>query len=107
MNSWVAIIAASAAVFSWKYLGHLVPRRLLESKFLQKLASFLTIALLAGLVGVQTFVSSNSAANRQEFVLDARFASLLLAFVLLKFKAPFIVVVLAAGALAALLRIDF
>jgi branched-subunit amino acid transport protein len=107
VNSWFAIITASAAVFSWKYLGHLVPRRLLESKFLQKLAGYLTIALLAGLVGVQTFIGTNSATNRQEIVFDARFAALIVAFVLLKFKAPFIVIVLAGAATAALLRFNF
>jgi hypothetical protein len=107
MNSWIAIIAASAAVFSWKFLGHLVPRKFLESKFLQKLAGFLTIALLAGLVGVQTFIGTNSATANQEVVFDARFAALILAMVLLKLRAPFIVIVLAAAATAALLRLAF
>jgi hypothetical protein len=107
MNSWIAIIAASAAVFSWKFLGHLVPRKFLESKFLQKLAGFLTIALLAGLVGVQTFIGANSATAKQEVVFDARFAALILAMVLLKLRAPFIVIVLAAAATAALLRLAF
>jgi branched-subunit amino acid transport protein len=107
MNSWIAIIAASAAVFSWKFLGHLVPRKFLESKFLQKLAGFLTIALLAGLVGVQTFIGTNSATAKQEVVFDARFAALIVAMVLLKLRAPFIVIVLAAAATAALLRLTF
>jgi branched-subunit amino acid transport protein len=107
MNSWIAIIAASAAVFSWKFLGHLVPRKFLESKFLQKLAGFLTIALLAGLVGVQTFIGTNSATAKQEVVFDARLAALILAMVLLKLRAPFIVIVLAAAATAALLRLAF
>jgi branched-subunit amino acid transport protein len=107
MNSWIAIIAASAAVFSWKFLGHLVPRKFLESKFLQKLAGFLTIALLAGLVGVQTFIGTNSATAKQEVVFDARFAALIVAMVLLKLRAPFIVIVLVAAATAALLRLAF
>ena len=107
MNSWVAIIAASAAVFSWKYLGHLVPRRFLESKFLQKLAGFLTIALLSGLVGVQTFSGKNPSTGAQEEVFDARFLALLVAMVLLKFRAPFLVIVIAAAATAALLRLAF
>lgn len=107
MSSWVAIIAASAAVFSWKYLGHLVPRKFLESKFLQKLAGYLTIALLAGLVGVQTFTAKNSSTGAPEVVFDARVLALLVAMVLLKLRAPFLVIVLAAAATAALLRMAF
>jgi hypothetical protein len=107
VNSWFAILAASTAVFSWKYFGHLVPRRFLESKFLQKLAGFLTIALLAGLVGVQTFVGTNSKTSGPEVVFDARFAALILAAILLKLRAPFIVIVIAAAATAALLRLAF
>ena len=107
MNSWVAIIAASAAVFSWKYLGHLVPRRFLESKFLQKLAGFLTIALLSGLVGVQTFSGKDPSTGAHEVVFDGRFLALLVAMVLLKLRAPFLVIVIAAAATAALLRLAF
>jgi branched-subunit amino acid transport protein len=107
MNSWVAILAASAAVFSWKYLGHLVPRRFLESKFLQKLAGFLTIALLSGLVGVQTFSGKNPSTGANEVVFDARFLALIVAMVLLKLRAPFLVIVIAAAATAALLRLAF
>ena len=107
MSSWAAIFAASAAVFSWKYLGYLVPRRLLESKFLQKLAGFLTIALLSGLVGVQTFIATNSSTKAHELVFDARLVALLVAVVLLKLRAPFLVIVIAAAATAALLRFVF
>lgn len=107
MNSWVAIVAASAAVFSWKFLGHLVPRKFLQSKFLQKLAGFLTIALLAGLVGVQTFSGKNPSTGAQEVVFDARVVALFMALVLLKLRAPFLVIVIAAAATAALLRLAF
>lgn len=101
MSAWLAVIIASAAVYSWKFLGYLVPPKFLESKALTKLAGFLTIALLAGLVGVQTFIS----AQKLEF--DARVPALLVSAVLLRFRAPFIVIVIAAGATAALLRLAF
>lgn len=101
MNPWLAIALGSLAVFSWKFLGYLMPARLLESKVLTKLASFLTIALLAGLVGLQTFTGD----HKLEF--DARIPALLVAVVLLKLKSPFIVIVIAAGATAALLRLAF
>ena len=101
MNTWLAIVLGSLAVFSWKFLGYLLPARLLESKALTKLAGFLTIALLAGLVGVQTFTGG----HQLEF--DARIPALLVAVALLKLKVPFIVIVIAAGTTAALLRLAF
>jgi branched-subunit amino acid transport protein len=101
MNTWLAIVLGSLAVFSWKFLGYLLPARLLESKALSKLAGFLTISLLAGLVGVQTFTGG----HQIEF--DSRIPALLVAVVLLKLKAPFIVIVIAAGLTAALLRLAF
>ncbi len=101
MNPWLAIILGSLAVFSWKLIGYLVPTKLLDTKWLSKLAGFLTIALLAALVGVQTFVGQNRIA------FDARIPALLVAAVLLKVKAPFIVIVVAAATSAALLRLAF
>jgi len=101
MNTWLAILLGSAAVFSWKFMGYLLPENLLESKFLTRIAGYLTIALLAGLVGIQTFTGN----NKLEF--DARVPALLVAVVLLKIKAPFIVIVISAAATAALLRLAF
>lgn len=101
MSTWLAIILGSAAVFSWKFLGYLLPEKLLESKFLNRIAGYLTIALLAGLVGIQTFAGN----NKLEF--DARIPALLVAVALLKLKAPFIVIVITAAATAALLRLAF
>lgn len=101
MNPWFAVLLASLAVFSWKFVGYLVPSRLLESKNLQRLAGFLTIALLSGLVGVQTFVTGRN------LVFDFRLVSLAVAGIFLKLRAPFIVIVLVAGAVAAALRYFF
>ena len=89
------------SVYSWKLLGYLLPKHLLENKFLQKLAGFLTITLLAGLVSAQTFVEQKS------LVLDERLLSLVVAAVMLKFKAPFILVVVVAGGVAAAYRAFF
>ncbi len=107
MSPWFAVIAASLAVFSWKLFGYLLPRRLLESDFLNKLAGYLTISLMAGLVGVQTFVSSAGKDAGQQVVLDERVPALLVAMLLLKLKAPFIVIVIVAAAVAASLRLIF
>lgn len=101
MNPWIAVLVGSLAVFSWKFLGYVLPAKFLESKKLSTFAGFLTIGLLSGLVGVQTFVSS------QKIEFDARVPALLIAVILLRFKVPFIVIVIVAGATAALLRLAF
>ena len=54
--------------------------------------------MLAALVIVQTF------ATGQQLDFDARIAGLIFAIILLLFKAPFIVVVIGAAAIASLLR---
>lgn len=95
------MVIGSAMVFSWKFLGYLLPAKFLESKWLTRLSGYLTIALLSGLVGVQTL----TAGNKIEF--DARIPALLAAAILLKVKAPFIVVVISAAAIAGLLRLAF
>jgi hypothetical protein len=56
---------------------------------------------------VQSFVSINSTTGQQAVVFDARFVALIVAAILLKLRAPFLVVVLAAAACAALLRLVF
>lgn len=101
MTPWIAVVIGSAMVFSWKFLGYLLPAKFLESKWLTRLSGYLTIALLSGLVGVQTLTSG----NKIEF--DARIPALLAAAILLKVKAPFIVVVISAAAIAGLLRLAF
>ena len=63
------------------------------------MTSALPIALLAALVGVQTLTGEGGA-----LVLDARVAAVGVALVALALRAPFIVVVLLAAGVAALLR---
>ncbi len=99
MSLLVGILLASAAVFSWKIIGYLIPERFLEHGRMKNIASLLTIALLAALVGVQGFTSQS------QIVFDARIPALILAAILLKLRAPFIVTVAAAAALAALIRL--
>ena len=101
MTLWVGVLLASALVYSWKLLGHLVPERFVKNPSIRSLAALLTVAMLAGLVGVQTFVSS------EEITLDARVAALAVAAVLFYLRVPFIFVVIAAAAVASLLRIWF
>jgi uncharacterized membrane protein len=94
----LAILLASAAVYSWKIFGYLVPQRLLEKPAVSRVAGLLTVALLAALLATQAMTSNS------EIKFDGRIAALVVAAALLKLRAPFLVVVVAAAAVAALLR---
>ncbi|MFM5951415.1 MAG: AzlD domain-containing protein [Micrococcales bacterium] len=98
MELWIAVIVASFAVYSWKILGSTIPERYLNNPKVTSLASLLTVALMAGLVGVQGFV------NDRDIVVDERLPALLLAVVMAIFRVPFILIVLVAAATAAALR---
>ena len=99
MTLWVGVLIASALVYSWKLVGHLVPERFVQNPNIRSLAALLTVAMLAGLVGIQTFVSTDSIA------LDARAAALAVAALLFYLRVPFIFVVIAAALVASLLRL--
>jgi branched-subunit amino acid transport protein len=101
MTLWAAVLISSALVYSWKLFGYLVPERLVASPKIKELASLLTVALLAALVGIQTFGSTDGVS------LDARVPALILAGVLFYLRLPFIVVVVAAALIAALVRLFF
>ena len=101
MSIWLAVLLASVAVYSWKIFGYLVPERILHSEVMSRIASLLTVALLAGLVGIQTLVSSS------QIGFDARVPAVLVGVVLLRLKQPFIVVVCAGAAVSALIRLLF
>jgi branched-subunit amino acid transport protein len=101
MTLWAAVLISSALVYSWKLFGYLVPERLVSSPKIKELASLLTVALLAALVGIQTFGSTEGVS------LDARVPALILAGVLFYLRLPFIVVVVAAALVAALIRLVF
>ncbi len=98
MELWIAVIVASLAVYSWKILGSTLPERVLNHPKISRLATFLTVALMAGLVGVQGFV------DNRDIVLDARLPALLFAVVLAILRVPFILIVFAAAAIASALR---
>lgn len=95
---WIAVLAGSLLCFAQKWLGHQVPRERLETPRMQRLTSLLPIALLGALVAVQT------AADGTALAVDARLPALALAALLLALRAPFLLVVIAAAACAALLR---
>lgn len=98
MTLWSAILVSSALVYSWKLFGYLVPEKFVSSPRIKELAALLTVALLAALVGIQTFVSAEGVS------IDARVPALIVAGVLFYLRVPFVVVVVIAAAIAALLR---
>ncbi|MGW6914483.1 AzlD domain-containing protein [Kitasatospora sp. NPDC054939] len=96
--SWTWIALAAAACFVLKLAGLLIPARVLAAPAVARVSDAIPVALLAALIATQTFVSGH------RLVLDARLAGLVVAAVLLRVRAPFLVVVLGAAAAAALLR---
>lgn len=95
---WVAIIVAGLLAWATKYAGHVVPERLVENPRIHRIAAFVTVALLFALFTVQAFTTEGT------ITVDARVVAVAVAAVLLWRRAPFIVVVLAAAAVAAGLR---
>ncbi len=99
MSTWTAVLVASALSFVLKYLGHVVPASWLDGERTTRITSALPIALLAALVGVQTLTSSSGAV-----AVDSRAVAVGVAIIALVARAPFLVVVVLAAAVAAGLR---
>lgn len=98
MTTWHIILLASIAVFALKLLGYLVPSRLVERPTPSRVANLLTVALLSALIVVQTLGSG------QGIAIDARVPAVVVAAGLFALRVPFIVVVVAAAGVAALVR---
>lgn len=92
---WAAVIAASLGCYLLKLAGLSVPASWVEQPWVARVVDFVPAALLAALVAVQA-VSSD-----RELVVDGRLAGLAVAAVALALRAPFIVVLLLAGAAGA------
>lgn len=99
MNVITVILLASLAVLALKLLGYLVPASVMERPTPARVATLLTVALLSALVVAQTLERDH------HLVLDARLPALGVAAILLALRAPFIVVVISAAIVAALLRL--
>jgi branched-subunit amino acid transport protein len=96
--SWSALLALCAISYALKASGPvLAGGRQLRPQVRQTL-DLVAVPLLAALIVVQTL------GDDQRLVLDARVPALAVAAILVWRRAPFLVVVLAAAATAALLR---
>lgn len=95
---WAAVLAGSLGCYLLKLSGYVVPASVLDRPLVRRISGLLPVAMLAALVVVQTFATGTALA------IDARLAGLAVAVVALLLRAPFLVVVLAAAATAAILR---
>lgn len=98
MSAWQSILLASAIVLGIKLAGYLVPARVASHQRVQKISDMLTVALLASLVATQTLAADS------EIVIDARVPAVIVAGLLFWMRVPFILVIVAAAAIAAGLR---
>lgn len=96
---WAAILAGSAGCYLLKLAGLSVPDRVLENRHVRRIAALLPIALLAALAATQTV------ADGRALGLDARAAGVAVAVLAVLLRAPFLLVVTAAAATAALVRL--
>ena len=99
MTMWTAVLVTAIVCVALKAIGYLIPAKWVEAPRPMRIADLLTVALLAALVAVQTLGAG------QAIVVDARVPAVLVAAGLLMLRAPFLVVVVAAALVAALLRL--
>ncbi|MDX3312780.1 AzlD domain-containing protein [Streptomyces sp. ME08-AFT2] len=99
MNTWIAIAATALGCYVVKLAGLLVPAGALERPLVRHSAALLPVALLTALTAQQTFADGHA------LVLDARAAGLAAAAVAVVLRAPFLLVVAAAVAVTAGVRV--
>jgi uncharacterized membrane protein len=96
---WAGVLVASVGCYALKLAGLSLPQRWLQDPRVQRTVPLIPIALLAALVATQTFSTG------RHLVLDVRAAALVVAVIAVILRAPFLVVVAAGAATAALLRL--
>jgi hypothetical protein len=97
--TWAGIALMAAGCFAFKVAGVSVPERVLDHPVMIRAADLIPVALLGALIAVQVF------AGERTLVVDARLAGLGTAAVLLALRVPFLPMVVAAAATAAVLRL--
>lgn len=99
MTLWTGLLLAAAGCYLLKLAGLALPARAVEHPLVERVADLIPVALLSALVAVQVVVDG------ARLTLDARVAGLAFAVVALLLRAPFLVVVVGAAAVAAGLRL--
>ena len=96
---WTVVLVGSLGCYLLKLAGLSVPAAWVQQPWVTRVIDFVPAALLAALVVVQAVTSGH------ELVLDGRLVALAVAAIALALRAPFIVVLLLAGAAAALVHV--
>ncbi|SFP85017.1 Branched-chain amino acid transport protein (AzlD) [Geodermatophilus dictyosporus] len=96
---WAVVLVASLGCYLLKLAGLSVPAAWVERPWVTRVVTFVPAALLAALVAVQALTSG------QDLVVDGRLAGLAVAALALALRAPFIVVLVLAGATGALVHV--
>jgi branched-subunit amino acid transport protein len=96
--SWTVLLGLCAVSYALKAVGPVLAGGRELGPQLRRTLDLVAVPLLAALILVQTL------GDGQRLVIDARLPALVVAGVLVWRRAPFLVVVLAAAATAALLR---
>ena len=96
---WATVVVGSLGCYLLKLAGLSVPAAWVEQPWVARVVDFVPAALLAALVAVQALTSG------QDLVVDGRLAGLAIAALALALRAPFIVVLVLAGATGALVHV--
>jgi branched-subunit amino acid transport protein len=96
---WGVVLAGSLGCYLLKLAGLAVPAAWVEHPWVMRVVEFVPAALLAALVAVQ------AASSGSRLALDGRLVGLAVAAVALALRAPFIVVLVLAGAAGALVHV--
>ena len=95
---WATVVIGSVGCYLLKLAGLSVPAAWVEQPWVARVVDFVPAALLAALVAVQAVAAGN------DLVLDGRLVGLAVAAVALALRAPFVVVLVLAGAAGALVH---
>lgn len=96
---WAVVLAGSLGCYLLKLAGLSVPAAWVERPWVTRVVEFVPAALLAALVAVQ------AATSGPDLDFDGRLVGLAVAAVALALRAPFIVVLVLAGAAGALVHV--
>ena len=96
---WAVVLVGSLGCYLLKLAGLSVPAAWVERPWVTRFVVFVPAALLAALVAVQAATSGGA------LVVDGRLVGLAVAALALALRAPFIVVLVLAGAAGALVHV--
>lgn len=96
---WPAVLTSSFLCYAEKLAGYLLPERFLNRRSVHHVAALLPVALLTGIVTVQAITA------KQSIVFDARVPGMAVAIALMARRTNFLVMVVAASATTALVRL--